>query len=125
MQGVLQDWIDLEGTGNTEVLQSGSRWPNLEGYQDVTFWLEVKMASAVSTEVRIHYQTAPASDPTLFTDMVGDFQMIASTIPIVTVVSQSQNPIVPLSGLIRWRITTFAAGAWRATFRIHFVAKRR
>jgi hypothetical protein len=125
MQGLLQDWIELEGIGNGEVIQSGSRWPNLEGYQDVIFWLEVKMATAVSTEVRMHLQTAPASDPTLFTDMLPAFQILATATPSVIPLLQSQNPAVPLSGLIRWKITTFAAGAWRTTFRIHFVAKRR
>ena len=124
MHGLLQDWIDLEGNGNGEVVQSGARWPNLEGFQDVIFWLEVSMVTSLSTELRIHYQTAPADEPTLFTDMVTDFPMTAGTVPTVTKVLQSQNPTVTLSGLIRWRITAVAVGAWKVNFRIHFVAKR-
>ena len=124
MQGLLQDWIDIEGTGNGEVVQSGAKWPNLDGYQDVTFWLEVRMVTSVATELRIHYQTAPVDEPTLFTDMVTDFPMTASATPVVTTVLQSQNPLVPVSGLVRWRITAIAGGAWKVAFRIHFVAKR-
>ena len=55
MQGLLQDWVDIEGTGNGEVVQSGAKWPNLDGYQDVIFWLEVRMVTSVATELRIHY----------------------------------------------------------------------
>ena len=124
MQGLLQDWIDLEGTGNGEILQSGSRWPDLDGYQDVIFWLEVRMVTLAGAELRIHYQTAPVGEPALFTNMVADFPMTTSAIPTVTKVLQSQNPTVPLSGLIRWRITAVATGAWKVMFRIHFVAKR-
>ena len=125
MQGLLQDWIDIEGTGNDEILQSGSRWPNLEGFQDVIFWLEVRMVTSVATELRIHYQTAPVDEPMLFTDMVADFPIGVTGSPVVTTVLQSQNPLVPVSGLIRWRITSVAGGTWKVTFRIHFVAKRR
>jgi hypothetical protein len=125
MQGLLQDWIDLEGTGNGEIIQSGSKWPNLDGYQDVVFWLDVAMVTLVSTELRIHYQTAPVGEPGLFTDMVTDFPMSAGTTPTVTSVLLSQNPLVPLSGLVRWRISAIAGGAWKVTFRIQFVAKRK
>ena len=124
MQGLLQDWIDLEGTGDGEVLQSGSRWPNLDGYQDVIFWLEVRLTT-VGTELRMHYQTAPVGEPGLFTDMVPEILMTTSTVPLVTTVLQSGNPLVPLSGLVRWRIASISGGAWKVSFRIHFVAKRR
>lgn len=123
MHGLLQDWIDLEGNGNIEVVQSGAKWPNLDGYQDVTFFLEVPMITSTA-ELRIHYQTAPSAEPTLFTDMVADFPMTVGTVPTVTKVLQSQGPLVPVSGLIRWRISAVAAGFWKVMFRIHYVAKR-
>ena len=125
MRGLLQDWIDLEGTGTGEIIQSGAKWPNLDGYQDVAFWLDVAMVTSVSTELRMHYQTAPVSEPTLFSDMVTDFPMSASATAVVTNVYLSSNPLVPLSGMIRWRITAVAGGAWKVTFRINYIAKRR
>ena len=124
MQGLLQDWLDLEGFGNTEVLQSGAKWPNLDGYQDVMFWLDVRMLTSPGVELRMHYQTAPTSEPSLFTNMVADFPMVVATAPVLTTVFQSASPLVPLSGMIRWKITSVAAGAWKLAFRIHFVAKR-
>ena len=125
-RALLQDWLDLEGVGNSEVLQSGSRWPNLDGYQDVTFWLEVRLQTP-GTELRMSYQTAPVGEPALFTNMTGDILMTTATgtVPIITPVRQAGNPLVPLSGLVRWRISAISGGAWKTSFRIHYVAKRR
>ena len=76
-------------------------------------------------ELRMHYQTAPVGEPALFTNMVPEILMTTSTVPLVTTVLQSGNPLVPLSGLVRWRIASISGGAWKVSFRIHFVAKRR
>lgn len=124
MHALLQDWIELDGSGSLEIIQSGARWLDLSGYQDVLFYLDARSTTS-GVQAYMQYQTAPSVDPTLFTDMVASFQMIENTSPTVTAVLLSQNPTVPLAGLVRWKVTTIAGGAWRISFRIHCVAKRR
>lgn len=126
MLGLLQDWVTIEGTAATSpVSQSATRWLNLEGYTDAIFWLEVQSLSVSGTELYMNYETAPASDPTLFTPMVSEFLMTLSVTPTITKVLLSQNPTLPVTGLVRWRIRQNAAGAWRITFRIHCLGKRK
>lgn len=125
MTTLMQDWTDLEGSGNGEVIQSASKWLDVRGYQDIIFYLDVRTVTSVATEVRMHYQTAPEVDPSLFTNMVADFPLSVTTSPVVTKVLLSRNPTVPVAGLVRWRISVTAGGAWKVEFRIHCVAKRR
>lgn len=123
MSALLQDWVDLEGTGNGEVVQSSSRWLDLAGHQDVYFYLDVRVLDAA--QFWMHYQTAPAVDEVLFSNMVADFAMAVTTAPTVTKVLLSRNPLVPPAAFVRWRISVVAGGAWKVAFRIHCVAKRR
>jgi hypothetical protein len=44
---------------------------------------------------------------------------------VVTRVLLSQNPTLPLAGLVRWRLTSLTAvNSWRVNFRISCLAKR-
>lgn len=122
MFALLQDWTEIEGVGAIEVAQSGSKWLALDGFQDITFYLEVRLKQ--NAELQIDYDTAPSVDPTLFKSMATEV-MSASTTPRVTRVLLSLNPTVPLAGLVRWRITSLTAiNAWRVNFRITCLAKR-
>ena len=125
MMAMLQDWTTLEGSGSSAIVQSASKWLNLEGYRDAIFWLEVSGMTTLSTELYMSYETAPLNEPTLFTAMVPEFLMTASSTPVLTKVLLSQNPTVPVAGLVRWRIRQNAAGAWRVTFRVHCLGKRK
>lgn len=125
MLAVLQDWVTIEGPATDSITQSAPKWLNLEGYRDAIFWLEVTGKTTLSTELYMNYETAPANEPTLFTPMVTEFLMATSSAPVVTKVLLSQNPTCPVAGLVRWRIRQNAGGAWRVTFRIHCLGKRK
>lgn len=122
---LLQDWIDLEGSGNGDVIQSASHWLDMRGFQDALFYLDVRALTTVGTEIRMQYQTAPTVDELLFTNMVADFPMTVTTSPVLTKVLLSRNPTVPPAAFVRWRISVVAGGAWKVVFRIHCVAKKR
>jgi len=122
MLHVLQDWVELgEATGVVDVVQSGARWLDLSGFDNVTFWLEVRL---VEGDPVLHYDTAPSIDPTLFKSMAS-VTLSASTSAVVTKVLLSQNPATPLAGLVRWRVNSPTVRDWRATFRIRCFAKGR
>jgi hypothetical protein len=57
---LIQTWTCVEGVGDGEVAQSGARWLDLSGYQDVTFFLDVSIRTA---ECTMHYATSPLVDP--------------------------------------------------------------
>lgn len=122
MSSVLQDWIDLEGPTDGEIIQSASSWLDLRGYQDLFLYLDVR---AVASQVRMHYQTAPTPDEVLFQNMVADFAVVVNTGPTITKVLLSRNPTLPPAAFVRWRLTITGGNAWKAVFRIHCVAKRR
>lgn len=121
MFGVLQDWIAIESFGGDQVAQSGSRWIPIEGIQNITFWLEVRL---VEKPITLFYETALVVEPTLFRPMAS-LALAASATPIITRILVSQNPTLPACGLIRWRLTSSAAidEIWRTTFRILYSAK--
>lgn len=122
MFALLQDWTEIEGVGAVTFTQSGARWLTLDGFQDVVFYLEVRLKEIA--ELLLDYDTAPSLDPTLFQSMA-TVPMHVSTTPAVTRVLLSMNPSVPLAGLVRWRITSLTANdPWRVNFRITCVAKR-
>ena len=106
------------------MVQSGSGWLALDDFQDVTFYLEVRLKR--DAELALEYETAPSIDPSLFTSMA-QVVMSESTAPLVTRVLLSQpDPVKPpLAGLVRWRIVPVTAtNWWRVNFRISCLAKR-
>ena len=124
MYGVLwQDWTTLRLTGTTNVvMQSEPLWLDVDDYRDVIFWLEVKqLALGGAGAVLLSYETSPSKDEALFRPMVGAFPLGVTTSPFLTRVLEAQNPTVPLSTWIRWRL--FLSGTptaeWGATLRIH------
>jgi len=95
MLALLQEWIDLEGTGSTgDFYQSGSSWLDLSGYQDVIFYLDVQYTPA-GGQLFMNYETAPANEPAMFVNMVSSFQVLGGS--TVTPVFLSANPTVPLA----------------------------
>ena len=126
MFSLLQDWIEIEGNGNGDVIQSAPSWMRLTGYQDALFWLDLRMLTSVSTELTMHYETAPELEPTLFRDIITPFTLggLVGPTPTVKNAYLSQHPLTPVSGLVRWHIAAVAGGLWKVSFRIHCMAKR-
>jgi hypothetical protein len=123
MHALLQDWTDIDGNGSIDVIQSSTSWLSVPHCQDIVFYLDVSYRSLV--ELEIHYETAPAIDPALFRGMASHFVEV-TTSPVVTSVRLSQNPAVPLAGMVRWRLSAPSApGPWRVVFRLHAWAKGR
>jgi hypothetical protein len=58
----LQDWTCIRGAET--VTQAEPEWLDLEGYQDVFFWLQASSANGTPT---ITFQTSPTLDDSLFT----------------------------------------------------------
>jgi len=124
VHGVLwQDWTTLRLTGATNtVTQSEPLWLDVDDYRDAVFWLEVKQLSVGgAVGVLGVYETSPSKDEALFRPMTSAFPLGLTSTPYLTSVLEGQNPSVPLSKWIRWRL--YLAGTptaeWGATFRIH------
>jgi hypothetical protein len=122
--GVLwQDWTTLRLTGATNTIaQSEPLWLDVDDYRDAVFWLEVKnreIGGAVG--VVCVYETSPSKDEVLFRPMTGPFPLAVTSTPYITKVLEAQNPSVPLSKWIRWRLylSGTPSSEWGATFRIH------
>jgi hypothetical protein len=119
--GVLQDWIEVEGMGGDNVIQSGAKWLALEESQNLVFWLEVR---GVALNPFLYYETAIATEPSVFRTMAS-IRLVSQSTPYVTRLPISINPDVPLGGLVRWRITSSDQidERWKVTFRILYSAK--
>lgn len=121
MHGVLlQDWTCLRASGATTVVQSELLWLDVEGYRDVVFWLECKEVNVGgATAVILSYQTSPTKDDALFSSM-SLFPLGVTSVPFITKVLEAQDPTIPLSKWLRWRVSLSGSPSsdWGATFRI-------
>ena len=123
---VLQELTTERGSFNFSVSQGTSEWLDLEDFQDVTFWLDIREVTfaAGMTSITIDLQTAPIPDEALFVDMtLGGYSQSSTTPPSAPVSQQiimAQNPTVPLGRYVRWRLTPVGgtSGSWDMTFRI-------
>lgn len=119
---LLQDWTTLRFSGSTQsATQSELLWLDVGDIRDAIFWLEVKsVAIGGGVAVILAYETGPSKDNSTF-GIMSQFPLAASTSPQITKVLEAQNPSVPLSKWVRWRI--YPSGSpgseWGATLRIH------
>jgi hypothetical protein len=120
---LIQSWTCVEGVGDGEVAQSGARWLDLSGYQDVIFFLDVSLRTA---ECTMHYDTAPLVDPTLFKSMGSDVISATPQLYRKRILLSDVGSTPPVASFIRWRIVSSAGGsnAWRLMFRMECLAKR-
>lgn len=124
---VLQDWITIRGaSGVTFVAQNEVNYAQLDAYQDAVFWLQVSEITTGSGTITMNYETAPIKDESLFAAMgTAALTTTAITPPTITKVLLSQNPTVPLSRWVRWRLTqSGASSGWDVTFRLLLVANQ-
>ena len=106
---LLQDWTTIRGStlqlSPPGVTQSEGDWMSFQPYQDIVFWLEVKSVTLGGlTSVTLDYETAPAKDESLFVKMITTTTLTAP-INRQDKVLLAQNPTVPLSRWVRWRLT--------------------
>ncbi len=110
---ILQDWLTIRGAGSDTLTQDEAFWLDLEAFQDVVFFVEVREASAAPT---LALQTAPAKDDSLFSSLTTALTLTSSATPQIAPALLS-TATTPLARYIRWKATG-PAGAWDATFRI-------
>jgi hypothetical protein len=118
--GLLTDWLTLDGSGATAFIQDRKTWLDLAACADVTLWLEVRsVKNPGAGTVVLSYETAPATDESLFVAMAPGITLAASASPVITKVRLADNPGVPLARFLRWKLNGTAAGSWSLTFRVH------
>jgi hypothetical protein len=118
---VLQDWVTIRGMSTvTSISQNEVQYAQLDAYQDAVFWMQVAEITTGSGTITMNYETAPLKDDSLFAAMASAGVTSASmSPPRVNPVILSQNPAVPLSRWVRWRLTQSGATApWDITFRL-------
>jgi hypothetical protein len=124
---VLQDWITIRGASTVaSVIQMEGQYAQLDAFQDVVFWLQVAEVTTASGTITLNYETAPLKDESLFSAMgTAGIAAAAMTPPTITKILLSQNPAVPLSRWVRWRLSQSGATAsWDVTFRVLLVANQ-
>jgi hypothetical protein len=124
---VLQDWITIRGASTiTSVIQMEVQYAQLDAFQDVVFWLQVPEVTTGGGTVTLNYETAPLKDESLFAAMAtAGISAAAMTPPTITKVLLGQNPAIPLSRWVRWRLSqSGATSAWDVTFRVLLVANQ-
>ena len=119
----IQDWITIRGNSLVLTINQGeSDWVGFSAFEDIVFWLDVReLTLSSATNVTVNYQTAPAKDEVLFTNMVtGTALTSVSATPTVTKVLLAQNPTCPLARWVRWQlaVTGTPTASWDITFRI-------
>ena len=124
---VLQDWVTIRGNSTvTSVIQMENNYAQLDAFQDVIFWMQVSEVTVSAGTITMNYETAPLKDESLFTAMAtAGITTAAMTPPTLTKVLLSQNPSVPLSRWVRWRLSASGTtAAWDVSFRILLVANQ-
>ena len=62
----MQDWLTIRSPGTTTtVRQSASDWLDLEGFRDLSMWIQVADVTS-GAEVKLTLETAPMEDESLF-----------------------------------------------------------
>ncbi|MGO9837504.1 MAG: hypothetical protein ACLP1X_25210 [Polyangiaceae bacterium] len=124
---VLQDWLTIRGASTvTSVIMNETQYAQLDAYQDAIFWLQVsEVTLGGAAAVTLNYETAPLKDESLFSSMAtAPITTVAMSPPTITKVLLSQNPAVPLSRWVRWRLVQSSSTGWDVTFRLLLVANQ-
>jgi hypothetical protein len=118
-----QDWTTIRGAaGVATFTQPEMGLVDLQAYQDVVTWLEVKEASNIGSTA-IYYQTAPTKDDALFINLA---VLSPAPVGVVTVTPFLKNATSLVSNTLsrwfRWQIGVTGGGAWDITFRLWLAA---
>lgn len=110
---LLQDWITLS-TSVDLLTQSASSWLDVNAYEDIVLFLEVKEQSGFSPV--ISYQTAPVRENAAFVTLTRMAFSVGTTVTPILAAYAS----LPVSRFLRWQIAS--DGQCDATFRIWVAA---
>lgn len=127
MDGFLvQDWVTIRGAASVTLTQPEVDWCDLDSYQDVVAWLEVK--EFTNGALAIAYQTSPTKDDSLFVNMsqsyvavgVSTTIMLKAAMPGLVTPATAAVPS-PLARWFRWQLSA-SSGTWDITFRLWLAA---
>jgi len=121
---VLQDTITVRGT-NTTVTQTEVDWLDLEQYQDLIIWLELREvtpAVGAGTAVTLKVQTSPTKDEAFFVAanlLSVDLAAAGTTMGVQTPtkIIMSTTSGTPLARYVRWQVVSTGT-PFDATFRL-------
>lgn len=111
---LLQDWVTIRSNGDVSawVTQGADCWIDLEEYEDLVFYLDVREVSGGA--VQMNYQTSPTKLETSFLPMLPPFTLAAG---VRVDRAFFATAAVPAARYVRWTLTG-PVGTWDATFRI-------
>src|SRR5580698_3726008 len=122
---ILQDLVTIRGRYNVTVTQSADDWFDLEDYDDVFFWLDIREVTFATsmTQITFGVQTAPIRDELLFMNMgSGGYAVGSATPPSAPVILSylDTSALVPLGRFVRWQLVPIGgtAGTWDLCFRL-------
>jgi hypothetical protein len=128
---LLTDWVTLRATSAINTITQGEEgWLDLEPYQDVVAWLDVRELTVPINmgTLYLDFQTSPVKDEAYFSSLLNPNggQALAVTNPTgsgVTVVRMTKDgTYTPLSKWLRWKLNpgtgNTASQAWDVTMRI-------
>jgi hypothetical protein len=130
---LLQDWVTVRSAGSA-VVQDQERWLELDGFSDITCWIDVAEVTppggTATNSVQLQLQTSPTADdsyfvpsaPTVSFGSTAQF-LPASTTPLV--LRSGRTPLGNnLGRCLRWQLSGSGSGLWDMTFRIRVVGHR-
>ena len=113
---LLQDWITIGGqsgdAGDT-ITQGESSWLDLEDYDDVVFYTDVRQLTAIP---KITFQTSPVPEDSAFQAILPTITLALNTTPRVDRALASLAS-VPLARYLRWKLSATGT-VFMATFRV-------
>jgi hypothetical protein len=124
----LTNWTTMRGASSvTSITQSESQWLDLQGFEDIVTWLEVKNVTLPggATHVTLQYQTGTTKDEPLFASLLATAINLDTVVGAVTVSKfLMSSATIPLARWLRWQLAVTGApsAAWDATFRLWIAA---
>lgn len=115
----MQDWLTIRSPGTTTtVRQSASDWLDLEGFRDLSMWIQVADVTS-GAEVKLTLETAPMEDESLFQTLtMQPSGTVLSSRGVYFAASRANVSTVPLSKHLRWAVSSTLGGDWNLTFRL-------
>lgn len=121
----LQDWTTIRILNTiSSVTQSEDCWLDVEPYQDLVIWTDVKSVTGSPGTLTLTYETAPCKDDSFFSPIFTGFSPAAAALPRIDKrLMTDAATLVPPAKWLRWKLgLSGATGAWDVTFRVWIAA---
>ncbi len=121
----LTTWTTMRGASTVAAItQSEAQWLDLQRFQDIVAWLEVKNITAgrSNEQSMTTYQTAPTKDESLFQPVIAAINYEGVLLKVSPGLMLSAS--VPNARWLRWVLSATGAptSSWDATFRLWIAA---